>query len=382
MENVTNNDPRYPWYDPNEKIMKSLHEQIINASETIAQAAEMDAQKALDKAVITRKKLFMGRSVEHVMMSGSVEKDILRGGSVERIPEYDKAASEAADQAREARAAVNALKSGLLDTHDSFVDAGVSHLEYMSTDHDLSIADYCGRVPINKELASFPVENYSYFDCAEIVEPGGEGSPVDLIDFLSRIKTENDDIIRVFDILNFPESLYKDDRTVITKAIGSAHVKRVINTENSVILAKLTGAKDAIALNPVSVQTALNAHLCGMAKRGAEIWTNSDGFAALDIDVDGISLIRRNGSGDFVYKSKYIVREFPSEIMPNGENGAPVLIGDFKNIVRFGVLSDKVAMKENVFPANIYHRRIVEEIPILTTTSDTAYINGYIAIGK
>lgn len=357
------------WVNTEDQQKKAISEKIAQTSEAVAAALEAEAQEKEDRVVIEEKKKWFHNN-------GFV----VKGGFMSERA-FEKAVEEAhdlRDQADTAKADAARVKDSLL-TPDVFLDQAISYADYMSTDHDLAIADYCGRFPVDKERVSFPFEPYNYTDSADQVEEGGEAAYYYIDEYIKRGTTESDDLIRINDILRLSELKYNDDKKTLDKALASAHVKRVINRENTVALSVLTGAKDAIAVEAASVQTAINNSLCGMAKRNAEIWTNKAGFAALDIDVDGVSLIRRNGNGEFIYKDKYIVREFPSEILPDTDLGSPVLIGDFKNIVRFAVLYNETAVRGGIYPVDMLHREIVEEIPILTTTSDEAYINGYIA---
>lgn len=261
-----------------------------------------------------------------------------------------------------------------------FVKEGIAYTGHMVTDPDFSIAEHCGRFFVDKSRVGFSVDMYHDTDTAESVPEGEPATLKMLTDYMHRVATEGEDRIKFEDILGVGEFIRDDDPEALKIAKESTHRKHIINAENKAILAKLAGAKDAVKVD--FVEAAINAHLCGKAKRGAEIWTNKAGFAALDVtDVaGGYPLIQRNADGDFVFRGKYIVREFPDAIMPNTANGAPVLIGDFKNIVRFAVDNPRYLEKHDIYNAIVYDRLISYEIPVLTTTSDEAYINGFIAV--
>lgn len=263
-----------------------------------------------------------------------------------------------------------------------FTDQGITYMGHMPSDPEFSIAEYCGRFMIDKNRAGFSVDKYHDVHCAEIVAEGGETTGVSLLDFMRRIMTESDDSLIFDDVLRVGLPIYNDDQTATTAAINSSHHKHIINAENKAIFSKMIASKDPVEVSPESIQTTINSALCGKAKRGAEIWTNKTGFSALDIDVDGIPLIKRNGNGDFIYKDKYIVREFPVEILPNKSIGVPVLIGDFKNLIRFAVI-DSRSLSTDIADfelMGIADRNLIKEIPILTTTEDAAFVNGYISM--
>ena len=262
------------------------------------------------------------------------------------------------------------------------VKEGITYTGHMTTESDFAIAEHCGRFYVDKSRVGFSVDMYHDTDTAESVPEGDPATLKMLTDYIHRVATEGEDRIKFEDILGVGEFIRDDDPEALKIAKESTHRKHIINAENKAILEKMTGAKAAAAMDPYALETAINAHLCGKAKRGAEIWTNKDGFAALDgVDANGgYPLIKRNAAGDMVYREKYIVREFPNEIMPNTANGAPVLIGDFKNIVRFAVDNPRYLEKHDIYNAIVYDRLISYEIPVLTTTSDEAYINGFIEV--
>ena len=70
--------------------------------------------------------------------------------------------------------------------------------------------------------------------------------------------------------------------------------------------------------------------------------------------------------------------EIPDEILPDLEAGSPIIAGDIANVLRFFMIRDASLIKDDVYPFNIADRQIKKEIIALTTTSDEAYIIGYI----
>lgn len=264
----------------------------------------------------------------------------------------------------------------------AFTDQGIEYTHHFATPPEFSVVDYCGRFFVDKNRLGFSAENYNDTEAAQTVAEGETAEVRDLMDYMSRTETGTEDAIIFEDILEVSEFIYNDDIDTVREALKSVYNKHRINAENRKIFAKILAVKTPVTIDPMVVQDAINAHLVGSnAKRGAEIWTNATGFAALD-QVDshsGISLITRNGNGDFVYRNKYIVREFSNENMPNNAEGkAPVIIGDFKNIVRMAVVRTTTLEKHDLWRCTKMYRRIDKEIPVLTTTENNACIVGYI----
>ena len=268
-----------------------------------------------------------------------------------------------------------------ITTGAAFTAEGIEYINHFTTAPEFSVADYCGRFMIDKNRLGFSVEKYNDTEAAQIVSEGEEGETRNLLDYMYRVESDSDEAINFEDILSVPEGIYNDDTNSVRTGRSSVYNKHRINAENKAIFDMILRTKTAVDVDAMTVQAAINSHLIGKAKRGAEIWTNAIGFAALDqVDsVSGVSLITRNAAGDFVYRNKYIVREFSNENLPNNENGqAPVLIGDFQNIVRMAVVSSTALEKTDLWAGTKLYRKIDKEIPVLTTTDDSACLVGYI----
>jgi hypothetical protein len=99
----------------------------------------------------------------------------------------------------------------------------------------------------------------------------------------------------------------------------------------------------------------------------------------LDIDINGAPQITKDQKGNMIYKHKYIVQEIPDEILPNTENGSPIVIGDIAHVLKFYVISQDNLFKNDIFPYDVGDRQVTKEIITLTTKSNEAYIVGYLA---
>lgn len=333
----------YPGWDP------------VGYKETIA---KRDAEKEAA--------LKWGESVERHEKDGNRYSDVMR----EALENFEKHRDEYERLDK-------AITSGA-----AFVDQGIEYTHHFATPPEFSVVDYCGRFFVDKNRLGFSAENYNDTEAAQIVGEGETAAIRDLLAYMHRTETDTEDAVIFEDILEVSEFIYNDDTDAIREALKSVYNKHRINAENRKIFAKILAAKTPVTIDPMVVQDAINAHLVGSnAKCGAEIWTNATGFAALDqVDSNsGVSLITRNGNGDFVYRNKYIVREFSNENMPNNAEGkAPVIIGDFKNIVRMAVVRTTTLEKHDLWRCTKMYRRIDKEIPVLTTTEDNACIVGYI----
>lgn len=272
-----------------------------------------------------------------------------------------------------------ASEKAVLTTADTFIDTGVVDLGYIPSSHNYVISEGL-RFKVNESNLRLVYPGYEFNYAADSVAEGALGETKNLTDLLHSETTDEKNIIRLSAVLNVFESAYKDDTETMDQAIDDLLDSATENAENREALDKLIKAKTAVEINVGSLIPTINNNLCATAKRNAEIWTNDSGFAALDVTVNGVRMIERDpASGEFIYDRKYIVRQFSDTILPNTEAGAPrVLIGDFKNILRFGIISTQDKRIDSVFPANIYFNRYVKEVIALTTTQNSAWISCYI----
>lgn len=286
---------------------------------------------------------------------------------------------EAALKFGEYKDRLDALNKAIL-SGDAFVNQSVERLGYTPAEYDFSLGDYSGRHTIDANRAQEPMDNYNDTAVAEEVAEGKSSTPKMLTDGLSMVSTDSADKIHFDDTLYGGTGTYNDDPETMDKAIGAAHTRHFVNAENKKALEILIGSKDAVALAAESLQITINASLCGKAKRNAIIITNKSGFAKLDIDVNGVPLVTKDpNSNMMIYKKKYPIVEVPDEILPDGDNGPYCIVGDIKNVLRFYVIRDTSLFKDDIYPYLVGDRMIREEIITLTTTSDSAYIVGYLA---
>lgn len=266
-----------------------------------------------------------------------------------------------------------------LMTGSVFVDQSVENCPYIPSENDFSIGDLVGRQTINANRVRVPMDNYNDTNVAQEVKEGESSEMLSLTDSLKLLNTETTDAIIFDDILATTGNVYDDDKEVMDAAFDSVHKKHLINAENKKAFEILSGSKNAIAVSAENVQNTINNYLCGKAKRNAVIITNKSGFAKLDIDINGISLITKVTTDKMVYKSKYEIIEMPDEILPNTENGSPIIIGDIAHVLKFYIIWKDSLFKHDIYPYTVADRQIKKEIIALTTTSDEAYIIGYLA---
>lgn len=158
-----------------------------------------------------------------------------------------------------------------LTSGEVFTNLSVEDQHFIPIDPDFSFGNMVGRQAIDANRSRIPQENYTNYGVAEEVTEGGNAEPVSLTDSLSMVLTNTDDAIIFDDIQEVMEHVYNDDREVMEAAVDSVHDKRFINAENKKALEILIGSKDAIAVTAEGVQEAINANLCGKAKRNAVI---------------------------------------------------------------------------------------------------------------
>lgn len=290
----------------------------------------------------------------------------------------DKTWVSASELYRETYDKFKEVEKALL-TGSVFMDQKIDDRPYIPSESDFSIGDLVIRQIIDPNRVRVPMDHYHITDTAQEVKEGETSELVSLTDSLTMISTESTDSIIFDDIQATTGNVYDDDKEIIEAAFDSIHDKRFINAENKKALEILIGSKDATAVSAENVQKVINTYLCGKAKRNTIIITNKSGFAKLDIDINGISLITKVTADKMVYKGKYEVIEMPDEILPDTENGSPIIIGDIAHILKFYLIRKDSLFKNDIFPYIVADRQIKKEIITLTTKSDEAYIVGYLA---
>lgn len=241
---------------------------------------------------------------------------------------------------------------------------------------------YNVRCDIDGDPEHITVENYS--DDSTSGTPGeGESIPIrDLTDHISVIDTR-ETLKKIAGILGINETLLEDDKDSLYEAVDSVQEKHAINTETKLLCNLAKNSKPAVALTIDTFSATVNGSLCAKAKRGAEIITNEDGFNKLDVyDSHGNPLVKKDfTTGEFVFMDKYIIRNVSNNTLANNEDGSsPVLVGDWRNIFRLAILKKLPPLvKDDILNESIEFRAIKKVIPILTTTSDKAFIVGSMA---
>ena len=288
-----------------------------------------------------------------------------------------KISEEAMDGLNSATKEYNDLKEAVT-SGAAFTDQSVANLAYIPGSLGFSLADINGRVIIDNNRVRVPSDNYNDTVCAEIVAEGGEATPKQLTDGLTILDTEVEDAIVFDDILTVGAGTYNDDRETLDQAFDHSHAVHLINAENKKALELMIGAKDATPLTAENLNEAINVNLCGKAKRNAVIVVNKSGFAELDVDVNGVSLVTKNADGEMVYKNKYIIKEIDDAILPDTEAGTPCIVGDL-SIVKFFVVRDDSLVTDMFGIYRVADRNVKKEIIKLSTTSNEAYIHGVLA---
>lgn len=265
---------------------------------------------------------------------------------------------------------------------DAFIDQSIENMDYISDASIFSLREFSGgATPIDENTVRVPMDTYNDTSTAEIVEEGADSTPRQLIDVVSVLNTDSDDVIIFNDTAKVRETLYDDDSKTFSDAVKNSHARAFVNAENKKALALMIQSKDAITLTAETILEKVNASLCGKAKRNAVIITNKNGFASLDVvGTSGYPMIKKNCVGEFILLDKYVVIEMDNEILPNNLDGSsPVIVGDIANVLKFFTIKETNLITPFAdFNFNVSSRSIKKEIIKLRTTSDEAYIVGSI----
>lgn len=247
---------------------------------------------------------------------------------------------------------------------------------------ELNLADlYDVKFETDDKTARVVVENYNDTASLSVVAEGENIPDKDIKDHVNVIKTDRDSIKKIAGILNVPEKMLEDDKDLLNGAIDSIQAKHSGHTETILLCKAIQASKGALSVTAESLSSIVNSSLCAKAKRGAEIITNESGFNRLDVtDSCGNPLLKKNFDlGEFVFMDKYIVRTLSDDILANNEDGsAPIFVGDWKNVLRLAIVKKYPPLvKHDLYNCLVENRAIKKLIPILTTTSDKAFIVGY-----
>ena len=276
----------------------------------------------------------------------------------------------------------NIIKSG---NYSPEVESGYNLDPYTPSTPGFSLGNLLGRTWIGRNREDLPVDVYGDKLIAETFT-GGESTPADLLDHLRKVKTSDDNSIVFDSSIFFHNGMKEDDPDTIRKAVKHCHDVAMINAENKAALAAMIEAKEELIPFNIGggfIKTAINVFLCDRAKKYAWIFTNKSGFASLDNDADGESgpeSITRDANGNFIYRGKYRIQEIPDEIFPNINGYPPIIVGD-PAVLRFFVTREAFLEKDNFEEYTTIDRELKREFIVLTSTSNEAYIAGYLTYG-
>lgn len=290
------------------------------------------------------------------------------------------------DYMKEADAAISEYWKAekLLDTGEVYgTMAPVENTNYIACDSEISLADlYDIRHDTNGKAPRIVAERYDDTAAASATDEENTIDKVYFADCVNTFTADYDAITKLDSIEVIPEDYILDDPELGYVAFNNLRFKHLRSAENTLLCQEIIGSKAAVSLSTAADLLTLPA-LSAKARRGAEIITNETGFAKLDVSdsVSGEPYIKKNFQiGEFVYRDRYIIRVLPDEILANYENDtAPVLLGDWKNILRLAVVTERAAEHTDIVAFTVEARTIRREVPILTTTSDKAYFVGAIA---
>lgn len=263
----------------------------------------------------------------------------------------------------------------ILATGSFTIDPGYIDEPYTPSEIGYSLGNNNGRTYIGRKVDRLPLDNYDEtYTASEYIE--GYIPETKLNNIVTLLDTKVENSITFDSDIVFAPGFKDDDKVNVEKAIAHAHDVGLVNAENKKAFEILRGAKESIKLDAETLQTSINNNLNAKAKANAVIIVNKSGFAKLDIEVGGISLVSRNVDGKFIYKNKYVIQEVSNEILPNNNDGSnPIIIGDL-SIVKFIVIRDDALKKDEFLELKMHDRHLKCEVVALTTTSDSAYVHG------
>lgn len=323
---------------------------------------------------------------EHKRLCAKIVKGIdVYNRNKEAYGEHDESVKEIREGLDKRRYERDDLEKGL-SSGSIYADQSIETVPFKPRNIGFSVGNLCGRHPITNNTVRIISEKYNVTTVAPTIEEYNyslESTPnefkfVELNDCASVIKTSNLSRITFNDVIRATTVVYDDElKETLDDVITSAHNRHIINAENKRAFEVMIESKEGINVSGVNMDTAINANLCGDAKKKAIIVTNKNGFAKLDVDVNGIPQITKDDQGNMVYKHKYIVEEVPNEVLPDTENGSPYIVGDIENILDFYIIYNDSLIRDDM--TYIDDRKTVTEIITLNTTSDEAYIHGVLA---
>ena len=268
------------------------------------------------------------------------------------------------------------LRSKDITGVNTFADQSIDNRpDYVPPVPGFSLAELTGgRAPIVKNRKRLVSHKPGDTTIAKRVNEGEVSDPVEVLDLLDAVRTENEDHIFLCDSLNVPESVKNDEPQVMNAATSAVHNVHMVNGENAQAFALLEAAQEPVRVPYGSgiLCREINKRISGDHKKNTVIITNKGGYAALDEDVDGVPQIKRGADGQLMYKAKYPIIEVDDHVLPYVGNDAPVFVGDLAQALRFFLIRDaavECAEGLDFMHFTVKDRMIREEIIKVTTSS-------------
>lgn len=272
--------------------------------------------------------------------------------------------------------ALSDLRSKDITGVNTFADQSIDNRpDYVPPVPGFSLAELTGgRAPIVKNRKRLVSHKPGDTTIAQRVNEGEVSDPVEVLDLLDAVRTENEDHIFLCDTLNVPESVKNDEPQVMNAATAAAHEIHMVNGENAQAFALLEAAQEPVRVHYGTgvLCREINKRISGDHKKNTVIITNKGGFAALDGDVNGVPQIKRGADGQLMYKEKYPIIEVDDNVLPNVGKEIPVFVGDLAKALRFFLIRDAaVECTEGLdfMHFTVKDRLIREEIIKVTTAS-------------
>lgn len=261
---------------------------------------------------------------------------------------------------------------------ETFADQSIDNRpDYVPPVPGFSLAQFTGgRAQIDKNRKRLVSHKPGDTTIAQCVNEGETSDPVEILDLLDTIQTDGEARFTLSDVLTIPLNTKSDDPQVWNAATNAVHTVHMVNGENAKAFALLEIAQEALSTPYGSgvITKAINSRLSGDHKKNTVIITNKGGYAALDVDVNGVPQIKRGADGQLMYKEKYPIIEVDDHVLPYIGTDAPVFVGDLAQALQFYLIRDSILEKEE-YEENGYmrftvkDRMIREEIIKVTTAS-------------
>lgn len=195
---------------------------------------------------------------------------------------------------------------------------GVEEIALGAGAPNISLRSTVGITPIEAPSGMYPIPRYHNTD---IIQRHNVGEKIETHTFADLTSifydlSEDTGSGSLSDISQVDCDLYDDAKKISEKGMDIEHEDRLINTENAEICNALIKDKTILTTTPETLSKTMIETLCAKAWKNAEIITNMTGLTKLDIKISGISLIKKDPSGNFIFDDKYVIRALDDEILP------------------------------------------------------------------